>query len=517
MCSSANPAANVCSWPLEPSVHRSFVDFALRSFAPVLFVFSILGWPDDEICFQTEITCMLVFQRAYVAVKKCLITMQLCTFGHFNCHDIFGVHNVILFWVSSTCIHFWPTVYLRNQFSRLVVMWEHPQFVFAFCQQAHSTVHSSAPAFCSAIGFTSRRGPWVHREFDSTLGFPGEGPDPPTRMKCVSSNIGSLQTNPSWKTWDADVICLQETRVGKNNHRNAKKLFQTVGFTSCLGDLLPGKWHAKGSTQTPCGGTAIAGGSSYIRPFAQEEDQTGLYKQLFGAKRVVAAWIQVTCHKHALFLSVYATTGASNDARIHAENNTLFDMILTFVAQFGQVPVIIAGDFQALPSSYPILAHAFNFQSWFDPITTTDCEGHLVRPLTFSQDGAFSGPNDGCSSIDAVLLNSIAFNALHDARVLEHFGRQRRPIQITFEWPSIEQHGFILFKTAPFVLDHVSEKDRSNEEPPLWAATFRDAFHQSESSDEKWSIVNDFLQKSLLSRGAVWGNGPQQRARPFCQ
>lgn len=139
----------------------------------------------------------------------------------------------------------------------------------------------------------------------------------------------------------------------------------------------------KGSTQTPCGGTAIAGGSPYIRSFVLEEDQTGVYKHLFETWRVVAAWVQVTSDKHALFVSAYAQTGASNDPRIHEENNNLFDSILTFVAQFGQIPVILAGDFQAAPNSYPVLARALAFQSWSDPITTTDCNGQLTRPLTF--------------------------------------------------------------------------------------------------------------------------------------
>lgn len=228
-----------------------------------------------------------------------------------------------------------------------------------------------------------------------------------------------------------------------------------MGFTPCLGDLLPGNWHARVQPRPRCGGTAIAGGSSYIRPFKVHEDHTGTYKQLFSTKRCVAAWVQVTANKHALFLSVYAQTGASGDTRIHGQNDSLFDSILTFVAQFGHIPVVLAGDFQAVPSSYPAIARALAFQSWSDPISTTDADGFLTRPLTFSQDGTFSGPSDGCSSIDAILVNGVAFSAIQHACVLEHFGRQHRPIQIVFEWPSIEQRGFVLFKTADFVLDQV--------------------------------------------------------------
>ena len=102
---------------------------------------------------------------------------------------------------------------------------------------------------------------WFSPLFDSTLGYPGEGPGP-SNMTIVSANIGSVMTDVTWKTWSADVVCLQETRVGKNNVRTATKTFQGVGFTPCFGDLLPGLWSGSKSTKTPPGGTLIAGGST---------------------------------------------------------------------------------------------------------------------------------------------------------------------------------------------------------------------------------------------------------------
>ena len=73
--------------------------------------------------------------------------------------------------------------------------------------------------------FAETRHVFVFLDFDATLGFPGEGP-PIQNMTCTSSNIGSLQTNPMWKTWEADIICLQETRIGRNNIKHAKKTFE---------------------------------------------------------------------------------------------------------------------------------------------------------------------------------------------------------------------------------------------------------------------------------------------------
>ena len=68
--------------------------------------------------------------------------------------------------------------------------------------------------------------------------------------------------------------------------------------------------------------------------------------------------------------------GASPDPKLHAANNALVDD-LTLVAQFGRIPVIIAGDLQAQQTSYPALASAINFQSWHDPISQVGNEGDI--------------------------------------------------------------------------------------------------------------------------------------------
>lgn len=84
-----------------------------------------------------------------------------------------------------------------------------------------------------------------------------------------------------------------------------------------------------------------------------------------------------------------------------------------------------------------------------DPLVTTDEWGHVSRPYTYSKDCSFSGSDEGCTSIDGVLLNKVAFYAMLDVQVLEHFGRQHRPIKVDFNWETIHQTGFILHKFAP--------------------------------------------------------------------
>ena len=347
------------------------------------------------------------------------------------------------------------------------------------------------------------------KSFDSTLGYPGEGPTEGL-FSLVSANVGSVLADSTWKTWDADCICLQETRVGKNNHRSASKSFQNVGFTPCFGDMLPGLWYGNKSTKTPCGGTLVAGGSAYIQAFDPCHDVSGLYTSLFQTKRVVAAWIQATPKKKALVVSVYATTSASQDHRIHEANNKLFDDIFLFLAQFGRIPIILAGDLQAPPMSYPAISNAISFQSWHDPVTRVDEQGELIRPLTFSNDGTFAGVGEGCTSIDAVLVNDIAFAALREAEVLEICGKQHRPIKLVFEWATLNQTGFHVTKAAPLVLDDCTF-DLNSPPPLVWEDKWKDRFDTARDSDAKWDVVNSFLQDTLLAKGARWGTGKQVR------
>lgn len=87
---------------------------------------------------------------------------------------------------------------------------------------------------------------------------------------------------------------------------------------------------------------------------------------------------------------------------------TIFAVILTICAQFGQVPILLAVDFQSPPLHYPSILNAVNFHNWFDPLTSVDDAGESCRPLTYSKDSAFSGHGDFRSSIDGILVNQVA-------------------------------------------------------------------------------------------------------------
>ena len=184
--------------------------------------------------------------------------------------------------------------------------------------------------------------------------------------------------------------------------------------------------------------------------------------------------------------------------------------VFTFVAQFGSIPVLIAGDLQADPASYSAVANCVAFHGWFDPVQHVDDSGHTSRPLTYSRDGTFSGSEDATSSIDATLVNSPAFFALKSAEVVPVIGKQHRPIKLVFQWKSIQQVGYTLLKSAPFLPDSLKPAKWDESATSDWSS-FSERFESSDDSEVKWATINDFLVHSLRSQGAQWGHGPHTR------
>lgn len=225
-------------------------------------------------------------------------------------------------------------------------------------------------------------------------------------------NVGSIKTSQMWRNTDDSIICLQETRVGRNNHRACAQEVAATGKHLFHGALLPGILRTDGHLTTTHGGTAILAPEITTRPFTQADDASNKFDSLVKTTRVCACWSQVTPTVRVLIFSVYARSGASANQELFDQNEALFKDVFEICSQFGDIPILIAGDFQTCPSNYPSIATALQFNRWFDPLQTIDSQGFSSRPLTYSFDGSFAGACDGCSSIDGILMNHVALPLL---------------------------------------------------------------------------------------------------------
>ena len=361
---------------------------------------------------------------------------------------------------------------------------------------------------------------WFVVLFDSTCGFPGEGPDAQF-WSLLSANVGSLHANKTWKTWDDDVLAVQETRLGRNNFRSARFDVESTGKGMFHGELLPGLITSHGIRRTPHGGVAILSPSQLTKPFDPKEDSTGHYHELFKSKRVVACWVQILPTTRLLLVNVYAQTAAASDSRVRDYNDLVFQKIFEVIAQFGDIPAIIVGDFQDVPDSYHTISHAIRFHGWCDPFTVADANGDLVRNITFSNDRTFSGDAEGCSSIDGILTNKVSTAALRSAEILETFHSQHRPLQAKFNWKKIFQTGFVLKQPAPFQLTkeaiEAAKSGRAQEIAELlWHTHDGDAFRSAANAEDKWRQANNFCINTLVQMGAKWMPGQASRGDKPC-
>ena len=353
-------------------------------------------------------------------------------------------------------------------------------------------------------------------QFDCTFGFPGEGPD--DTWSLFSHNTGSLRTTMQWQSSMDSVLCVQEPRIGRNNHRDASFRVQATGRQLFSSKLLPGLITNHGVSRTPHGGSAILAPQETTQAFDPLQDITGLYQELYNSTRVTAVWHQVTKHVRALIWSFYGRTGASSEQDPHSWNDHALSQIFEISAQYGDIPVLIAGDFQAEPLSYSAIAGAIHFAKWEDPFLSFDAEGLPCRDLTFSSDRSFSG-QEGCSSIDSILLNHVTCAALVKAETVASFETQHRPLRIVCSWPKIFLSGFIHHRTAPllFTQDENNCANHVNTTPhadALWDDSFAQAFDQADGVDQRWQVANDFCVSFLLQNGAKWGKGPKERGQP---
>ncbi len=358
------------------------------------------------------------------------------------------------------------------------------------------------------------------RDFDATLGFPGEGPNNHSfegQWSCVSANIDSIVTHPHVFNWEDNLILLQETRVAESNLAQVIHKTKPASNTFVTSKLLTHIRQKNGIHRIPHGGTGIIASSCATIPFQDSDDITGLWTDVKNTTRVSAAWIQVTRKVKILSFSFYAFPCITADFdSIHATNDEILKKILEISVQFGDIPVIIGGDFQDEPLTYESFRNASS-EGWTDPLYSLSADHSQGRPITFSRSGNFSEATEQISSIDGILLNRISTAALSKIEILTGEARQHAPIRAVFTWQKIFQKGFELIRPAAFDFtnlkmvdgkpDHNHLSEIGND---LWGKFQHD--FASQNDEVAWKAINHFGISILEQAGATFKHGPRTRS-----
>ena len=354
-----------------------------------------------------------------------------------------------------------------------------------------------------------------HPTFDATMGYPGEGPN---QWTCITANVESLATHPHYILWQHDVQFLQEIRVAESNYNDIKfKLAPSKRILHCS-KLLDLKQQKNAVYRIPHGGTGIIGPQPVLQPFCATHDITGKWNNIACTTRVSGAWIQVLPKLKVLTFSFYGFTNHTDrEEEIYEMNNQLLSDLFEITVQYGDIPIIIGGDFQKEPETYEAFQQAKQSNGWFDPLAKIDDQGNVTRPYTFSRSNNFVNPTDNATSIDALLLNPCAAAALESIEILTGDARQHAPIRASFQWPKVFQKGHVHIKPAPLNFSELKCVDGKPDvlhiesvAKSLWEHTFEEKCSQRNNEDA-WQAINQYGIEILLNCGAKFGKGPKTR------
>lgn len=197
---------------------------------------------------------------------------------------------------------------------------------------------------------------WQSRLFDCTLGYPGEGP----RWSIISANIDSFATNSSCLGWSADVLMLQEARIADSNFVDAKRKAALCNMDIFCSQPLQKQRASNGTFRVPSGGTATCAKADLTQLFDDKADVSGSWPLLRATARVTATWHQVSPSVKVLAFNFYAIANAASERPKFDRNNEMLDNLFSVAAQFGDIPVVFADDFQMEAGVYPCVQLALD-------------------------------------------------------------------------------------------------------------------------------------------------------------
>ena len=320
--------------------------------------------------------------------------------------------------------------------------------------------------------------------------------------------------------WQHDAFILQETRVASTNIENVQQISKQHNKIFHTRKLLQHRQQKNSTFRIPHGGTAIVTSPDILSPFSQQDDLTGKWNEVVPSCRISAAWIQVLPKLKVLVFSFYGHPFDRVDENGGFENNNqMLQNIFEISIQYGDIPIIVAGDFQLNPEAYSAFQNAKEM-GWTDPLSTTDGVGNYTRPLTYSHHGDFDSPESHCSSIDGILLNSTAHAALVEINVLYGDARQHAPVEAIFNWPKVFQKGFVIESPAAFSFkslrkdadgsfDHAHLEEVAKE---LWEQSFKSKCNDGDDN-LAWDNINIYGTRILKQAGATFEKGLHSRGR----
>ena len=475
-------------------------------------LFSIYGW-----CFSSVMVCTSFWHSIIILVLILYQTMNSCFKIHefkFLCKHIIcakmpsraafsWLYNLMIMLTltnGNVCIALGRWSFVRHStrpFGRflwlsLLLVYHH---VVAQPIRDVNLENSNSQQFVGHH-FTCRN------QFDCTCGYEGEGP-----WTLASVNVGSFEKHQHILNIEADAIAIQETRHTRANQRELS--FKAHASDKEIHWGPPMKFNSNG--QCEWGGVAIVTTPGTSRILEAKEDASKHFHSLLATNRVVFSWATVNSSHSILIANVYCFSGAQCDPAKHVANDNILRQVFELVAQFGNIPIAICGDLQAVPHSYSSIREAIARGIFFDPFLSQSGD-EMDRPPTFCRTREWHNDEIPKSSIDAILVNHAAYNFLDTTEVDYSCGLQHAVIKLKFNFPDHSRLGFKWIPHAKLDLSKLCRpEERESIAEQLWEQKFKILCQSATDQETLVSLANEFCVEILTSSGATWKHGSRQR------
>eukprot|EP01060_Flectonema_neradi_P018899 TRINITY_DN2585_c0_g1_i5.p1 TRINITY_DN2585_c0_g1~~TRINITY_DN2585_c0_g1_i5.p1 ORF type:complete len:1775 (+),score=233.22 TRINITY_DN2585_c0_g1_i5:396-5720(+) len=213
------------------------------------------------------------------------------------------------------------------------------------------------------------------------------GPNRLNKLSLGSINVTSLENKEDiFTSLGFDVVALQETRLDRSQQQQMSTKLRARGWDIVFGEPCTRMTNGLRSRLTSGGVAVLARRGTPMRRFQHPElDATG---------RFVHAGLAYGKGKTLHVFSFYGQVGNAEQTEV------LIEKMLAEAAALGNVPVVIAGDFNLDTTDSPSLQIMMAQGKWIDIAVTTN----NTEPTCDA--------GNGLNRIDAILLNHVAATAV---------------------------------------------------------------------------------------------------------
>eukprot|EP01059_Diplonema_ambulator_P016454 TRINITY_DN27_c0_g1_i7.p1 TRINITY_DN27_c0_g1~~TRINITY_DN27_c0_g1_i7.p1 ORF type:complete len:1597 (+),score=259.00 TRINITY_DN27_c0_g1_i7:2453-7243(+) len=281
----------------------------------------------------------------------------------------------------------------------------------------------------------------------------------------------------------SDIIAIQETALTLAGQEQMRAVFEGHGYRPLWGPPQPGR-QIKG-LESPL--IAVRGGVAVlVKKAIPAYTDNSLFDKIGQKNRVTHVKVALDgggswLHK----ISLYAKDGTKTASKA-AREELLGSVLNTARARLGDVPVVVAGDFNTQVQKSPVLMQALR-EHWVDAMGAQAMIDRTDPPPSYKTKGTKG------TRIDYVLMNPIAATTFMSCTTSEYkFPGGHRPITATLSLPAFKQNveRFVVPKELP-------KPSATHNTLPTECSAFREAV-ANKDVEATWALLSKHMEEYLL-------------------